>query len=231
MKVAVLSDIHGNSYALEKVLETAKEADVERLLVLGDIVGYYYYPDRVLKLLENFKYDLIKGNHEVILQDLEESKLDTVKLQKKYGRGHLIALEKLDKQTRDWLYDLPFQKSVEIDKINLQMNHGSPWNYDDYLYPDTDIQILEKCDSKFHDFVLIGHSHYSFVYYCANSILINSGSVGQSRKKGGVAEWTLIDSLTGEFEIMETPYDTSALKKDAETIDYDVKYNLEILNR
>ena len=203
MKIAVLSDIHGNSYALEKVLEAAKEAGVERIIVLGDIVGYYYYPDKVLELLADFSFDIIKGNHEVILQDLEEQKIDPLKLQQKYGKGHLIALEKLDRKTRKWLYSLPFQRSLEIGSIRLQMNHGSPWNYDEYIYPDADIEILEKCNSTAHDFVLIGHSHYSFAYQCTNSILINVGSVGQSRRKGGIAEWTIIDSITRDYKIIK----------------------------
>ena len=231
MKIAVLSDIHGNSYALEKVLEAVKEAGAERLIVLGDIVGYYYYPDKILELLADFPFDIIKGNHEVILQDLEEQKIDPLKLQEKYGKGHFFALQKLDRATRKWLYSLPFQRSLEIGNIRLQMNHGSPWNYDEYIYPDADPEILEKCNSTAHDFVLIGHSHYSFAYQCTHSILINVGSVGQSRRKGGIAEWTIIDCINKEYEMIKTPYDAAALKKDAEDIDHDVKYNSKILTR
>lgn len=231
MKIAVLSDIHGNSYALENVIEAIKNERVERLIVLGDIVGYYYYPNKVLELLAGFPYDIIKGNHEVILQNLEEQIIDPFILQQKYGKGHSIALEKLERKTRKWLYSLPFQRSLRIDNVKIQMNHGSPWNYDEYLYPDTDRKTLEKCNSKVHDFVLIGHSHYAFTYKCSESILINTGSVGQSRRKGGIAEWTIIDTLTKEYNIMKTPYDVSALKKDVEDIDQTIKYNSKILSR
>jgi len=231
MKLAVLSDIHGNSYALEQVLKDVKKAGVEKLLVLGDIVGYYYYPDKVIELLENLPYEIIKGNHEKILQDLEEEKLDPAKLLQKYGRGHFIALDKLSSETRSWLYSLPFHKSLEIDNLKFQMNHGSPWDYNEYLYPDTDSVILSRCNSVAHDFIFIGHSHYSFTYQCRDSVLINVGSVGQSRKKGGVAEWTLIDSFTRDYKMVKTHYDVTALYKDAEDIDPGVKYNSKILVR
>ncbi len=54
MKIGVLSDIHGNHYALKAVLEEARRCGVEYLFILGDLVGYYYYPDEVLKLLEGW---------------------------------------------------------------------------------------------------------------------------------------------------------------------------------
>ena len=62
MKIAIISDIHGNYEALFSVLEKAKKESVEHLLILGDIVGYYYHPDKVLNLLAQWSYDMIKGN-------------------------------------------------------------------------------------------------------------------------------------------------------------------------
>ena len=75
MKIAVLSDIHGNNFALDDVLKECKLENVEKLLILGDIVGYYYHPELVLKMLSEWEYEIIKGNHEVILQELHEREL------------------------------------------------------------------------------------------------------------------------------------------------------------
>ena len=65
MKVGIISDIHGNHYALEEVLKVAIREGVEKLLVLGDIVGYYYHPEIVLEMLYKWSYEIIKGNHEL----------------------------------------------------------------------------------------------------------------------------------------------------------------------
>ena len=70
MKVAVISDIHGNFDALVVVLEKAKSENVTHLLILGDIVGYYYHPEKIMDLLSQWSFDIIKGNHEKILEDL-----------------------------------------------------------------------------------------------------------------------------------------------------------------
>lgn len=231
MKVGVISDIHGNQYALEAVLQTAKKEGVEKLLVLGDIVGYYYHPELVLQMLSEWDYEIIKGNHEVILQDLKENKIDSEVLKDKYGRGHEQALKNMDSETQRWLFSLPSQKTIVIDNVSFQLNHGSPFSIDEYIYPDASIEQLEKCDSKDHDFVLIGHSHYSFSHQCSNSILINCGSVGQSRQKGGLAYWVVINTADKSFMIKTTPYKTSKLLEEIQLFESKLGYSSKILQR
>jgi putative phosphoesterase len=231
MKVGVISDIHGNHYALEAVLENAKKDGIEKLLVLGDIVGYYYHPEIVLNMLSEWDYEIIKGNHEVILQDLKENKINPEVLKEKYGRGHEQALINIDSVTQQWLFSLPEQKSVRIDNVSFQLNHGSPSNINEYIYPDAAVLQLEKCDSKDHDFVLIGHSHYSFSFRCTNSTLINCGSVGQSRQKGGLASWAVINTANKSFEIKATPYNTTALLEEIKMFESTIGYSSKVLQR
>ena len=69
MKIGLLADIHANAHALEAVLKSAKEKKVEKLLCCGDYVGYYYEPDRVIALLDEWDWDGISGNHETMLLD------------------------------------------------------------------------------------------------------------------------------------------------------------------
>lgn len=231
MKVGVISDIHGNHYALEAVLKTAKKEGVEKLLVLGDIVGYYYHPEIVLEILSDWDYEIIKGNHEVLLEDLKNGTIEPQFLKDKYGRGHEQALRSLDDKTQQWLFSLPVQKSVRIDNVSFQLNHGSPSSIDEYVYPDAAIEQLEKCNSIAHDFVLIGHSHYAFSVRCANSTLINCGSVGQSRQKGGLAYWVVINTSNKSFEIKATPYDVAELLEEIKTFEPKIGYSSNILER
>ena len=231
MKVAIISDIHGNQYALNAVLRAAKAIKIQKILVLGDIVGYYYHPELVLNMLSEWDFEIIKGNHEIILQDLKENKVDKIDLIKKYGSGHIQALKNLDDYTLNWLFKLPVQKSISIDSVLFQLNHGSPFFVDQYLYPNSPINVLENCNSNFHDFVLVGHSHYSFTYKCSNSILINCGSIGQSRQKSGVAYWAVVDTFNKGYEIKTTLYDTSKLLQEVIFFDSQNEYNYKILKR
>lgn len=231
MKICVISDIHGNYRALSEVLKLARKLKVDRYFVLGDLVGYYYHPDKVLELLEPLNTDVILGNHEVLLRDVFDKKIDIDLLNQKYGRGHELALEKLSSESLNWLFSLPAQKSIEIGNTTFQLNHGSPHSTDQYLYPNTNPDILESCNSNEHDFVLVGHSHYSFTYKCKHSILINCGSVGQSREYGGQAFWALIDTHDNSYQIMNSKYSINGLIEDIKKYEGKLGYSAKVLTR
>ena len=231
MKIAIISDIHGNYDALVQVLKKAKKEGVEHLLVLGDIVGYYYHPDKILNILSEWSFDIIKGNHEHILEDLIANPLLGESIRLKYGSGHQEAIDNLSSQQLDFLRDLPETKSVQFDKTSLLMCHGSPWLNDYYIYPDCEKDIIEKCDSVAHDFVLIGHSHYAFAIKNANSVLINPGSVGQSRQTGGKASWCIINTENACFQILSTDYNVEKLLYEIAEKDGDIEYLTKVLIR
>jgi putative phosphoesterase len=231
MKVGVLSDIHGNYYALKQVLISASKNGVEKLLILGDIVGYYYSPEKVLELLGDWDYEFIRGNHEVFLGKVRKGGVDIDYLQKKYGSGHKIALENLTEDQLGFLLNAPDKKQIEIDNIKVLMCHGTNWDADFYLYPDTNEEILRKSNVSGVDFVVVGHSHYSFVYQNTDSVLINVGSVGQSRSEGGQANWVIINTSNSTFELKATPYDVGPLIKEVEKNDPGTPYLQNILRR
>ena len=231
MKIAVISDIHGNYDALVAVLKEANKQGVEHLLVLGDVVGYYYHPDKILEALSKWSIDIIKGNHEYILENLIANPSLAESIRLKYGSGHQDAINKLTSQQLNFLKDLPETKSVQFDTSSILMSHGSPWSNDYYIYPDCDRAIIEKCDSKEHDFVLIGHSHYAFAINSGNSILINPGSVGQSRQTGGKASWCIINTENRCFQLLSTDYNTEKLISEVEEKDSEIKYLTKILKR
>ena len=231
MKIAIISDIHGNYDALFSVLEKAKKESVDHLLILGDIVGYYYHPDKILNLLSHWSFDMIKGNHEQILEDLIKNSSLSEPIRLKYGSGHQEAINKLSKKQLNFLFDLPETKAIKINGIKLLMCHGSPWSNDFYIYPDSNNEIISKCDIKAFNFVLIGHSHYSFAIRNENSILINPGSVGQSRQVGGKASWCILNTNNLCFQFFNTDYDTRNLLVDVSEKDPEIKYLSDILRR
>jgi len=231
MKVAVISDIHGNFDALVAVLEKAENENVTHLLILGDVVGYYYYPDKIMDILSQWNFDIIKGNHEKILEDLiaDSSLSETIRL--KYGSGHQEAINKLTQEQLRFLIDLPETKTVQFGQTSLLMCHGSPWSNDFYIYPDCEKEIINKCDIIGFDFILIGHSHYSFAIRNGNTILINPGSVGQSRQTGGKASWCVINTDNSCFQFFSTDYNTKDLVKEISEKDPEIEYLTKVLKR
>lgn len=231
MKIGILSDIHGNSFALEEVLKTAGIEGIEELIILGDFTGYYYHTDKVLNLLSVWKCTSIKGNHDEILEGIFNGSIAAEVIRLKYGSGHQFALQNLSRSQLNFLFELPEKLSYPVDGIRILLNHGSPWDKGLYIYPNAERGVLERCDDPDYDFVLIGHSHYPFIHKNQHSILLNPGSVGQSRLEGGVANWAVIDTVQKSVEIRETKYNISDLSSEITLYDPDIPYLKDILIR
>jgi len=108
LKIAVLSDIHGNKYALKEVLDDVSHHQIDKVFVLGDCVGYYYYPDEVLEMLSRWDPEMIQGNHEKLLTQLRNKEIDSAALKSKYGSGHEMALENYPKNNWSFCYQSHF---------------------------------------------------------------------------------------------------------------------------
>lgn len=231
MKIAVLADIHGNHFGLLKVLMEAKKEQVEQLLILGDIVGYYYHPDKVLEILENWQYVFIKGNHEDLLSRILNGELEIEVVEEKYGSGHREAIKKLTRLQTDKLIKSPEKLLINIDGLNFFLCHGSPSDANLYLYPDSDIEMLNIASDTGADFVLIGHSHYQFMHCLEKGILLNPGSVGQSRRTGGYADWAIINTANRVVQFRSTMYDTTSLISEVTKNDPGNDYLRRVLTR
>lgn len=69
MKIAVMSDIHGNIYALMKTLEDIDEQNVDKIICLGDLVGYGPHPNEVVALIKRREIPCVKGNYDASVVD------------------------------------------------------------------------------------------------------------------------------------------------------------------
>lgn len=99
MKIAFISDIHGNSTALNSVLKEIKKLQIKKIYCLGDIVNYYYEPHKCIDLLIKNNVISIKGNHEKILFETYKNKSKFNKYSKLYGNSIKINHKKLKEKT------------------------------------------------------------------------------------------------------------------------------------
>lgn len=231
MKIAILSDIHGNYAALKNVLKEAKNLNVDKYLFLGDYLGYYYEIESILKTIRSLDYEMIKGNHELLLKDIISDKKNIKKITKKYGSGMEYASKQLNNDEINYLIDLPSRKEIILDETKILMAHGSPWNIRNYIYPDSSLKDKQRCLNENFDFVFIGHSHYSFVYEYNDKVLINVGSIGQNRREGGIATWCFLNTNNNYYEIKKTKYDINKLMNQIERNDPNNKYLKNVLLR
>jgi len=230
MKVAILSDIHGNSTALDLVLTEARRMGVEHLLILGDLIGYYYDIRGVLDLLSSWPRTVIGGNHEAWLARTRADAADAAAYLEKYGSALRVALEILTPAELDELSTLPARSNFQAGETCFELCHGAPDNRDRYVYPTASNSELATCEIPGR-IVLMGHTHYPMVSLRKNCILVNPGSVGQPRDIGGLAAWMIYDTSTGTFALRRCAYDTSALMTEARRRDPHLPYLSDILQR
>jgi predicted phosphodiesterase len=230
MKVAVLSDIHGNSGALRAALQDVRKAEAAHLLILGDLVGYYYDAKGVLDQLHGWETTVIGGNHEAMLAEARTDSAAAARYREKYGSGLDAALQTLSAKQIDWLCALPPRARVELDGVSFELCHGSPGDRDRYVYPTADDEQIRACQIA-GAVVLMGHTHYPMVAARSDCLLINSGSVGQARDFGGFASWVLFDTQSGIVTLRRSEYDTTSLADEAAARDPHLPYLREILSR
>ena len=222
MKLALLSDIHGNQYALNKVISEIKLQDIDTLIVAGDTVGYYYGIKEVLTILADFKVFLTKGNHEIMMEQLKQNPEIEIELRNKYGSSLQRALDSLSKNEVDSLLNAEHPKSIEIENLNILISHGSPWDINQYLYPNSDKSIWGNFLDYKEAVFIVGHTHYQHIEKVKDKIIINPGSVGQNRKKSGLADWAVFETESLSVTHYSTPYSIEKLISECESIDPDI---------
>ena len=231
VKLGVLSDIHANAFALAAVLTAARAREVDALLIAGDFVGYYYWPAQTLELLTHWQHWSIRGNHDRMLEEAEADPDLLARCVAKYGSGLEVALLELSPHQKAWLKALPDKRRVAFDNCEFLMAHGTPWDADEYLYPDApEAKWAALADEKV-DFVLLGHTHYRLARPYGNCWIVNPGSVGQQRDSQPGAAWALIDTTTRVPQLLCEPYDVSAVSLEVSRRDPQLPYLRDVLYR
>lgn len=208
MRYLVLSDIHANLEALEAVLAAAEAMRHDRLLVLGDLVGYGADPNQVVERIRALApHAIIRGNHDKVGSGLETPDGFNAVARSAIRWTHDV----LTGDNRDWLAALPAGPLV-VDDL-MEICHGTPFDEDAYVFDDGDalraLQVSER------PVCLFGHTHVQVGYRLAGHaltlatfdaarpldvpvsegrFLINPGSVGQPRDGDPRAAFALVDT-------------------------------------
>lgn len=204
MRVAIVSDIHGNRHAFEAVLDAIGESGCRELWCLGDLVGYGAEPDACVDLARESAAICLAGNHDLGVTG-------AIALEQ-FSRGAALAAtwtqRTITDETRAYLQALEPAKRDEV----VGLFHASPrdpiWEY--VLSP---LQAELCFDIQDQRVALIGHSHVALSFsrfpgapatgetrpdgteldLAEGEWLINPGSVGQPRDGDPRAAWLELD--------------------------------------
>jgi len=219
---AIISDIHSNVEALEAVLADVARRNVERIVCLGDVIGYGPQPRDTLLKSQEWEVTLL-GNHEEACMYHPEDFNERARVALEWTRDQLNSRDRApDENYKLWslIGQMPTSHQVE----NALLVHGSPRDpVREYMLP-RDAQDATKMREVFErmttDFCFVGHSHVPGVYTEAPAFLaparcpdgyrkangkalVNVGSVGQPRDGDVRASYVTFDGETVWFHRVE----------------------------
>ncbi|MGB2985519.1 MAG: metallophosphoesterase family protein [Phycisphaerae bacterium] len=203
MKVALISDVHGNYPALEQCLAKISRMGVERIFFLGDAVGYLPGEVEVLRRLEKEGIVCQQGNHEAML--LQPTPLS----QERETEYRLQEARKRLAEAASRLSQWPQQREIEVAGRRFLLVHGSPASpLNGYVYADCNMARLPAppCDGVF-----MGHTHRPFVASRPGLLLVNVGSVGLPRDQGNLMSFAVYDSADETCRIFRVEMDIERL--------------------
>jgi putative phosphoesterase len=183
MRLAILSDIHGNLHALEAAWADMEAQRPDSIYCLGDLVGYGAFPNEVIDFLRARSVPTVMGNYdEGVGFDLddcgcayrgaeERARGDVSRI---WSQTHTTAENKL------FLQALPMQIRLEEAKPTLLLVHGSPRKINEYLYEDRPPATFERLAALAGtEVVVFGHTHRPYQKRVGKTLFVNAGSVGK----------------------------------------------------
>ncbi|CAG7598816.1 hypothetical protein PAESOLCIP111_00260 [Paenibacillus solanacearum] len=180
MKLAFISDIHGNAAALDAVLEDIGGKAVDRIYVLGDLCYRGPEPKRALDRVRSLRTEVIKGNaDEWVVRGVRPGEVPEQAIGM-MNRERDWTLARLDADDVAYLNGLPQSLRLQFEGVSISAFHATPDSLFEIVPPfAADEQIQAKLmTAEAADIYIYGHIHKPYIRYLDGKVVINTGSVG-----------------------------------------------------
>lgn len=227
-RIALVSDIHGNLEALQAVLEQVRAASADKVVCLGDVVGYGPDPGPCVDLVTQLRIPTVIGNHDDAVvaakapNDFNETAMASIQFTRR------VLGDEQKQVIRGW--------AGRLDFIGVAFTHGSfgPNRFDYVITPESAASAFENMRARLG---AIGHTHVPSAFSSpldqppglpavgvvvlagapiplsrGSRFIVNPGSVGQPRDRNPNASWGLLDTTRNTFEVFRTAYDIDAVE-------------------
>ena len=220
MRIAIISDIHGNATAFERVLADIETCGTNHVFCLGDNVGYGPEPETVVNMLRQHDIASVMGNHELAVSNPEFLAW--------FNPAARLSLEKtmdmISSENLNYLSALPGFMTA----FNCRFVHGfPPDSITKYLFEIHPVEMETIMAEMVEPLCFIGHTHeLTALVYQNESVdmnplrrhmrldpackyIINAGSVGQPRDGSSEAKYVIYDDREHSLEVRYVPYDVN----------------------
>lgn len=228
MRIGIISDLHSNPDALQAVFEEFDRQGVEKMLLLGDVIGIGHRSEDCVQLLMTRKDKLlgaVAGNHEgYLLIALPKYAHKGLKdpIDPEVLRHFVWNHAQLSQSSIDFLKTLPREQTIEIDDAKIFITHY-PQEEDGTYRRYVAIPNFAECEELFAghdaDVYLFGHTHFLEEVHENGKHYINPGSVGCPIRTGS-ASAGILDIQDGDIEYrrIDVPYDIEKVIREIEAL-------------
>jgi putative phosphoesterase len=217
-RIAIFSDLHGNSAATEAVLAAIDAEQPDAIYNLGDLVGYGAKPNETISLIRERGIPTIMGNYDDGVGFDRDDCGCVYKDKDEEARGQESLFWTRDVTTPEnkvYLRTLLPEIRFEAEGKRFRLVHGSPRRMNEYLFEDRDPRTLARiAHGSEADVLVFGHTHKSWVREIEDVLFVNDGSVGKPKVGDPRAAWALLTVERGkpvQVEICRVPYDVASM--------------------
>ena len=224
MRVAIISDIHGNLDAFRQVLNDIEASSIDAIVCLGDNVGYGPEPEQVIRQVRNRNIPCVMGNHEQAV--LDRRCLDWFNTAARKSLQKTMTLLSED--------SINFIRGLESSLVIYQSRfvHGfPPDSTDTYLFQASKDTLKQSFSEMKERFCFVGHTHKLKLigfdgkvsqhiplkkgivkhFHKDRKYIVNVGSVGQPRDGDNNAKYVIWNTSENSLEVRFVPYDIAAV--------------------
>jgi putative phosphoesterase len=218
MKIAFISDIHGNLPAFEAVVKDLRQEQVDSVIFLGDLVFYGLYPRQCYDLLLSLDpLCCIKGNTDANLEELA-SFVPVTEEEHLIHENMVYCAKRLSTEARTTIASWPIAKRLTFGNETIIACHGSPYHFKDHLALESSQlgELTPQIEQEKVSHIFCGHTHIPQIFQLGKTQIVNVGAIGYSFDRDIRASYCLATiekgMWTNEIKRVEYPMQEYAEK-------------------
>ena len=234
MKIAIISDIHGNLEALTATLEDIEKRNVNEIICLGDIIAKGIHPKECLDLIRKKCKIVIRGNCDRHFSEEHKNPDELPEIEQKRIKWNQSLINKED---REYLLNLPFSYEFYMSGSLVRVFHATP------EFDNKTVLNVDKIETKYKmflpsektmtqdtaDVIIYGHIHHPYMDKIYNKTIINVGSVGNSYDviRNPQKDSNVLETTKSNYLIIEGDYESIKYYLDIYFQFVKVPYNID----
>ncbi|HEX3467665.1 MAG TPA: metallophosphoesterase family protein [Candidatus Elarobacter sp.] len=212
MRIAILSDIHGNAHALARCLDDlAARGGADTIVAAGDLCADGPRPEKVLETLQEAGARCLRGNTDRIVGTANLDELD-----EEDARAVAWVRERIGPDATHELGELPFSLTFGDGEDGLLVCHANPVSDDEHVWPDAYDDTLERLFGQVvQRTVAFGHLHLPYVRVWRGRTLVNVASAGLPKDGDPLAHYAILTQRSGGWEVQarRVPFDVEKVAR------------------